>query len=362
MLTIGVLFCDNDFQYLENLTGLIQERVQLPYELILFDNRNDCSTDISFLNDYKVLNTGDGNQHQVEGRRQIIKEASGDYIWFIDADDEPLEIDSSFKDLLDLNYDLYSFNYKKDCNPEICDVYKEEQLFTANEETGNLCYKEAFGLLVNVLWNKWIKTSVLKEVVESIPEGTHISASEDLMLVIATLKHSKTELRSPLFIYKNNSMHGSSGYDDYSNNIEKYERCIFGINEATDLICSLLTETEQTLLDLNEIRIQDCVFFGDKIARTADEETRKQMFEILTNTFDKDLIKETWKQHYLNGWRFSEEEYNRFYELMTTKFEDLFDYNEVTIDYVYDDGTTETLVERNFIKPLWKNETITTEE
>lgn len=352
IITIGILFCDKDFKYIENLIALIKEKVLIPYELIFFDNRNDISEDISFLNEYKVLNTGNGNKFQVEGRKSIIQEAKGNYIWFIDADDEPLKIDDSFNDLLELNYDLFSFNYEKDFNPEICDVYKEDQLFEKTF-TDNLCYRDAYQLLVNVLWNKWIKTEVLKKASELIPSNTNIIANEDLMLLLAVLKSAQTEYRSCKFIYKNNSLRGSSGIDDYSGNLEKYERCIFGINEATEIIEGFLTPEEKSNLNLNDIKLQDCVFFTEKIAFTTDEETRNKMFEILENTFSKETISATWKQYLVNGWKFNKQQYEILVNLLFQNDYDLFEYSEIETIYIYDDGTTETKIEKELIKPFF---------
>ena len=69
-LTIGILFCDKDISYLKDLLKNIKDKIQIAYEVILLDNRDNFVDGISFLDEYKVLNKNKGNIYQLPGRKK----------------------------------------------------------------------------------------------------------------------------------------------------------------------------------------------------------------------------------------------------------------------------------------------------
>lgn len=113
--------------------------------------------------------------------------------------------------------------------------------------TENLLTPEANNALC-CLWNKWIKTDVLKQVIEYIPDSARASASEDLVFVLGSLKFAKSQFQSSRYIYTFNSDNSCSGILDYSGQLEKFERCIFGLETSNRIIKTFMTE--QDLLDL----------------------------------------------------------------------------------------------------------------
>ena len=323
-LTIGILFCDKDVQYTKDLVEIIKERVHIPYELVFFDNRRaDNTVDISYLNEYTVLNTGKGNAMQVEGRRAIIKAAKGDYVWFIDADDEPLDIDEGALDLLEKSYDIYMFNFKKDQINEIFDYHdihcddcdghsihlcREDWLLEA-EEGKNLCVRDSYTHATKALWNKWIKTSILRDAITLIPEGQKISASEDFMLFLAALKFSKTEYFNTRYIYLFNTQRGNSVLTDYTGKFDRYLRCLAGVTTASHIIREFMTEEELKAMNLDDLECQDGFFFLTKVGYTKDAETRAEMLEVLERVIGREVIEQTWLHYLLSGMFFTKEEY-----------------------------------------------------
>lgn len=285
MLTIGILFCDNDTKYLLSLLKKIKSRVTIDHEIIFFDNRDDFSSDISCIDGYKVLNTGYGNKYQVEGRRQIIQHAQGDYVWFIDCDDEPLTVDQKIQDLLNREYDCYCFGYDIDtfCNHEY-DLYTHDQF-----HEGGLCNFQQY-ILVPALWNKIIKTDVLLKAEELIPDNTLASAGEDLMLLLLALKYTSTLFTSPIRIYKNNSLLGSSSHDDYSDNLDKLKRCTFGHAATMQLMDSKLSDADKEQCDFESIKRQDALFFIKKLLFTDNDSTRESMYEIYKQVFSPEYL------------------------------------------------------------------------
>ena len=337
MLTIGVLFCDNDLDYLKGLIENIKNKVWIDYELIFCDNRNNFDDDISFLDDYKVVNKEQGNIYQLAGRKKIIEEATGSYIWFVDADDDVFPIDESFNDLLENNYDEYVFSYivksEEEENWPLCIENKliENDLLTPECINTPCC-----------LWNKWIKTTVLKEVIKYVPDSIRASASEDLFYTLATLKLSNTQYQSNKYIYTYYCLRSSSAIQDYSNYYDKFERCLFGLNEATELIKSIITDDDLTKLEL-DLDENDSCFFLKKIITTKNVDTKEKMLKKLQSVLPAETL--------INAWILLIDSYSMYEEDFTNTDELMYKYfnnsicNVINTEYVYDDGTTETIIE-----------------
>ena len=83
-LSIIIIFCDKDFKYLSNIINNVEKFIKVEHEIILVDNRNDQTP---FETKYKVVSKGK-NCYIFEGRRIGLDAATGDYVWFIDVDDE----------------------------------------------------------------------------------------------------------------------------------------------------------------------------------------------------------------------------------------------------------------------------------
>lgn len=343
MLTLGILFCDRDITYLQDLLESIAQQVHVPYEIILLDNRTDTTSDISFLDSYTVLNKGQGNIYQLAGRKKIIENATGDFIWFIDCDDSLFEIDESFNEILKSRFDFISFSFRI--------KYSDSELFNEVQEKvidGNLLLPEANNSPC-CLWNKWIRTSVLRQVIQFIPDTARVSASEDLIYVLGALKYSQSQLQCSKYIYTFNSDFSCSGLNDYSGQIEKFRRCIFGLTEANTIIKSLMSESDLLSLEI-DIEKSDCLFFLRKVFKTINKTDQQQMLEIIKNNFSENVINETW-----NTLLFSEEmtvkEFEQMDELLTSEFGDEIGTVENTTVFIWDNGTEETRTEREKIYP-----------
>ena len=144
MLSIIITVCDKDYENCENLTKQIAEKVLIPHEVIIIDNREKfLSVETSWKADY----TFGYNAFQFASRAKGIELAKGDYIWFIDGDDSIYEVND-----IEVNADILVFSYNN--YPE-GDVHLEEELFTENLYTWEMSEK-----LKPVLWNKFIKKSL----------------------------------------------------------------------------------------------------------------------------------------------------------------------------------------------------------
>ena len=144
MLSIVITVCDKDYKNCENLTKQISERVHIPHEVIIIDNREKCLGEkTSWEADYAF----GYNAFQFASRAKGIELAKGDYLWFIDGDDTIRDIDK-----IDFDADIITFSYNN--YPE-GDVHLREAFYIENLYTWEMTEE-----IKPVLWNKFIKKSL----------------------------------------------------------------------------------------------------------------------------------------------------------------------------------------------------------
>lgn len=115
LLTIGLLVCDNDVHLLQSTLEKIKNKVHIPYEVLLYDNTETCTLP-PLDKDIKVFSKGTWkeNVRQFSARKTLTQKAKGEYIWFIDPDDDFVEIDKSFLDCVKDDVDCVQFKYITD--------------------------------------------------------------------------------------------------------------------------------------------------------------------------------------------------------------------------------------------------------
>jgi len=164
------------------------------------------------------------------------------------------------------------------------------------------------------------------------------------------LKFGSSQLQNSKYIYTFNSENSCSGLNDYSEQLEKFKRCIFGLNEANDIIRKFLSESELKQLEIN-LEKNDCQFFLKKVLLTDDLNTKTKMFEIIKNQFSGNVIKETWN-NFLDCQEMTVSQYQQMDELLTSEFGDEIGIVKNTTLFIWDDGTEETRTEKEKILPL----------
>ena len=105
-LSIVILFCDKDVKYLNDLLKQLEGHVFCNYEIILIDNRTKDKTEI--ITKYKIIRPKE-NTYLFEGRRIGFENSTGDYIWFVDVDDDI--IGDVYQDDFNQNTDVIQFYY-----------------------------------------------------------------------------------------------------------------------------------------------------------------------------------------------------------------------------------------------------------
>jgi len=188
MLTIGIIICDKDYIYIDRLLNQISTRVKVPYEIIIIDNREKykdipINAPIAFSFGY--------NAYQFSARKKIIDLSSGDFIWFVDGDDEVLGLES-FNENVDVNiYNYIGSDQESNIKPAVLSHV-------------GILKPDTFGSLGFALWNKIIRKSLYNNVDEYIDDSLKIVNGEDVIYLLIALVNAKNLECSEEVIYKHN--------------------------------------------------------------------------------------------------------------------------------------------------------------
>lgn len=278
-LTIGILVSDKDTQHLDVLLSQIKEKVKIENEIIICNN---SSTELSVENAI-VVNNGGGNIYQLRGRKLIIENAQGDYIWFVDADDTINDVQDE-----DFTGDIVEFNFTYINVNEIRPMKNNQYSNITVSKTSLI--DECFNVNINTLWSKFIKTSILKEVAEKIPEED-VSALEDWIYIYGSMTIAKTYEKSTQNIYNYNCIDTSSSCHDFSNCFERFERIIKGIVPGMKIILSVTNGKIKNYMD-SPIDEYNAYYYLSKIVTTTNEEVCARMLDLIRENFSDYAIKQ----------------------------------------------------------------------
>ena len=290
-LTIAILFCDKDYMYIHNLLNQIQTNVHLFYEIILIDNREEFKDIPIETGDLFIYRFG-YNARQVRGRKKAVELASGDYIWFVDADDEVLEVSAELESELSKNYDIITFGHEVYCN-------EESPIYNTNYEEDELCKDILDGRLLDEIgfpcWNKWIKKTILNQVETHIPENTDAIASEDTLLVVGALKYGNSLLKKSCLLYRVRCDRSTCGAEHYYN-ADIFGNLIYGYSDTANLILTMLTDAEKRKLGYEDMMEKDCAFFIERLI-ACEPSIRSECIEKIKKYIALDVIISSWKNY-----------------------------------------------------------------
>ncbi len=173
-LTIGITVCDNDFENCSELLKQISERIKIPHEVIIIDNREKCKDSET---EWQASYSFGYNAYQFSARAKIFELAKGEYIWFIDGDDEIGTVDH-----FDYEEDIIVFSYS---------TYPVGDVHISEQKPDKLFSYETSCLIRPVLWNKFIKRSLFsKAFIEK--SNVKIVTNEDTLWCYEALRHAKS--------------------------------------------------------------------------------------------------------------------------------------------------------------------------
>lgn len=182
-LSIIILFCDKDYIYLKDIVSQIKEKANVDYEILLLDNRINNKKEKLGLDNFDNIKLFDFDDNTLNwGRLRLVSKATGDYIWFCDVDDEILK----FPDMSNYTKDIYHYNFFNEELDRVIDM-KDMDLFY-------WC----------ALWNKIIKTDLLKKVITILDINAHISLFDDNIIywVVEKLAKEHEYIDDVLYKYK----------------------------------------------------------------------------------------------------------------------------------------------------------------
>lgn len=196
ILSIIILCCDKDYQMvsslLDNIYNVWQEQHDsfLDYQVVIVDNReNEADKDVDwhlYKGNLSIYKSG-GNIRQFTSRAISTQIAKGDYIWFVDADDNILEIPripNKQPDILFYKVPTMYDGYGT-CVSAYNNIVMEEHINIDNsnrQQMADLLLSDA----AIVLWNRIISRGLLIDCYKNIDlnELRDISVNEDMLLSI----------------------------------------------------------------------------------------------------------------------------------------------------------------------------------
>src|SRR5574344_178341 len=253
-LSIIVVFCDKDAQYIPSLISNISKCISFNYEIIFIDNRNDKTSTIDTA--HWSIYPMEKNYYQMAARKEGLKHVTGDYVWFIDADDSI----RSVKIDLQSSPDILAFRYYRFFEIENGLKKTKDQLPIFQSSSINkpdIFTYNTYKIIHCALWNKWFKTDFIKSIYDKyIPEKIECVDHEDCIIVLLALKYAQSIKCSNQILYEMNVSRSNSS-NDYISDINQYKHLMIGFRFLMNLIYKEFSSEEQKSLKM------DNQFLGD---------------------------------------------------------------------------------------------------
>lgn len=284
-LSIILLVYDGNVNYLYPFTKSLSERIQVNYEVIIVDNRDNDISELKYYNGAKVINAK-GNKGILDGRRLGFEHSSGDYIWFVDIDDIVLSVknkDYGSADIIEFSF--YSegvFSYK---SPQ--KIIKKD-IWTI----------QSFLKISILLWNKWIKRELLEAAYNDIPHFFCIY-HEDNLLSFSFLNYTNTvEFAKSPAIYIHSKNENSITLKNISSK-EDVDKLFIGYKNVTEYMKKFVK-----FKDVYNLNNRFNVRFYLKIMSKSDEKIKTYFKEVLYKLFSEEAVKEEFASCINESWAY----------------------------------------------------------
>ena len=234
ILSIIILFCDKDVQYLKDILSDIKNKIHISHEIILVDNRETNKSDLPE-GDYKLISNGK-NIYQMEGRRIGLDVASGQFTWFVDVDDNIIG-------------DIYLEDIKGKLKSDIIQLYVDNPKIYP-QILPNTRHGEDVHIFGNELWSRFFNTELLKRCLNKVKRGIIFVGYEDIF--IFELINDNTRIISYIdkIIYKYNI--DRSLRDGGSFTKDKFDKLELGI-ENLEYLSSFLKNPKKFISYIDAI-------------------------------------------------------------------------------------------------------------
>lgn len=258
MLSIIIVYCDKDKDNLPNLLNQIKERVSVDYEIITISNCTEKDDNATFSFGY--------NAYQFEARKKALELAKGEFVWFIDGDDEIIALDK----IEDVDIAIYEYTVNRDDDFE----YQQYQ----NEDL-SLTFENYIKHYV-MLWNKIYRKSLFDGFNFT---GAKVSA-EDFTFSLYAWKKAKTVKTFNKRIYNQNQ--GYSNLRSVSD-VAVIENLFTGCDESMEILSSIATKEE-----FDFIKNEQLAFYVRFLNYAENELVIKSILDNSIKHFGKEKVEE----------------------------------------------------------------------
>lgn len=316
MLTIGITVWDKDYKNCSNILNQIKERVKVDYEVLIIDNREEFKDDKT---EWTPTFAFGYNAYQFSARAKIIELAKGDYIWFVDGDDEIGYV----KDL-DYTEDIIAFSYAV---YPITDIHVQPKLYTENFFNYEVASESK-----HILWNKFYKKSLFKQKYIDKYYGIEMVSCEDTIWNYIALKEANSLKFVDEIIY-----YHKEGLSNRMGNVtlEEVRSLLVGFDDMQRIIGEILNDE-----DFYNASMQNTYNHLMTFVPRCDD--MQSALELMMNTLPKDGFKEALHESVFPRLE-STEEMQKLVEIIDKKYGKGFSCKENKCLVTFEDGHEEEI-------------------
>ena len=282
-LTFVIICYNKDYQNaLKNIHSILKSHIPFEYEILAVYNRSgntqqeaesEFFEEIKKLKNTRSLLVTDA-KNQYFCRSSAIKSINSKYTWFIDGDDSILKIPRKFKNL---DYDVVCFNAKTSDGNEWC--------FGPNRKISNLSCDFIAQTINFTLWNKWIKTDILKNYSAT---NKKIVSGEDSLYCIYSLLNAKSikYFNKCLYSYSKNQQRKMPNCE----NEQRFEYLLTGNNYILSELKRNVPIEKIKELGYDKLEYNELSWYL-RVAENFNNEEIKKAADFLKNNFSKEKLR-----------------------------------------------------------------------
>lgn len=282
-LTFVIICYNKDYQNaLKNIHSILKSHIPFEYEILAVYNRSgniqqeaesEFFEEIKKLKNTRSLLVTDA-KNQYFCRSSAINSINSKYTWFIDGDDSILKIPRKFKNL---DYDVVCFNAKTSDGNEWC--------FGPNRKISNLSCDFIASTINFTLWNKWIKTDILKNYSAT---NKKIVSGEDSLYCIYSLLNAKSikYFNKCLYSYSKNQQRKMPNCE----NEQRFEYLLTGNNYILSELKRNVPIEKIKELGYDKLEYNELSWYL-RVAENFSNEEIKKAADFLKNNFSKEKLR-----------------------------------------------------------------------